>query len=115
MVAGEPRETTKAAGGMSAQRNFLASVLKPGKRQNLAIPQQVIPTAPVKLQTVSMRCFGRTGHIHCCCDACSFGSGAKAHRTSSRHEWARLLGVYMAFCKKKNTFLLGEMDISFCR
>ncbi len=27
----------------------------------------------------------------------------------------RLLGVYMAYCKKKNTFLLGEMDISFCR
>ncbi|CAL5219647.1 g1527 [Coccomyxa viridis] len=40
-IPGEPRETGKGAGGMSAQRNFLASVLKPGKRQNLSIPQQV--------------------------------------------------------------------------
>ena len=42
LAAGETREPAKTGSGMSAQRNFLASVLKPGKRQHLGIiPQQV--------------------------------------------------------------------------
>ena len=77
MVAGEPRETIKAAGGMSAQRNFLASVLKPGKRQNLSVPQQVIShlvtddlnAALFELDLLDSLQSHQSIILRCCCDA----------------------------------------------
>ena len=98
MSAGDTREPSKAGAGMSAQRSFLASVLKPGKRQNFGSSQQVVPSTSQTLQT---QCFVEQKHClqsdhrlilpYLCVVLhkrlpCR-GIGGEAHRTC-RHEWA---------------------------
>lgn len=46
LAAGAAEAPPKTGGGMSAQRNFLATVLKTGKRQHPGPPQQVTILCP---------------------------------------------------------------------